>query len=84
MGTVELRAFAAARAGLGWSHRSQPFDDGTTVADLLAHLAAEMPAAAPVLERCAVLLNGARVAAPSDVVVPDQGVLDLLPPFAGG
>ena len=84
MGTVELRAFAAARATLGWSHRSQPFDDGATVADLLAHLAAEEPAAAPVLERCAVLLNGARIAVPGDVAVPDRGALDLLPPFAGG
>ncbi|WP_425953707.1 MoaD/ThiS family protein [Xylanimonas sp. McL0601] len=84
MSTVDLRAFAAARAALGWAQHRRALDAGATVADVLAGLAAEAPGAGPVLARCAVLLDGRRVAAPADAVVPDGARLDLLPPFAGG
>lgn len=82
--TVEVRAFAAARAALGWSQRSTVVDAGASVADVLAALAGHAPDAAPVLARCAVLLDGSRVTDPGAVVVPDGARLDLLPPFAGG
>ena len=84
MASVELRAFAAARAALGWSRRSEAVAEGTTVADLLSRLRTETPSAGPVLERCAVLLDGRRVDAPQDAVVRDASRMDLLPPFAGG
>ena len=80
--TVALRYFAAARAALGRSEETLAVPPGVTVADVVARLAAVTPAAAPVLERCSVLLDGRR-AAPSDVV-PDGASLDLLPPIAGG
>ncbi|MCA5895176.1 MoaD/ThiS family protein [Isoptericola sp. NEAU-Y5] len=80
--TVELRYFAAARAALGRSGEALTVPPGTTVGDVVARLSASTPAAAPVLARCSVLLDGRR-AAPSDVV-PDGAGLDLLPPFAGG
>ncbi|MFE5309976.1 MoaD/ThiS family protein [Isoptericola sp. NPDC056573] len=80
--TVALRYFAAARAALGRSEETLAVPAGATVADVVARLAAATPAAAPVLERCSVLLDGRR-SAPSDVV-PAGASLDLLPPFAGG
>jgi molybdopterin converting factor small subunit len=82
--TVELRFFAAARAALGRPAQRLDLETGTTVADVLADLAVATPGAAPVLRRCAVLLDGRRVADPATAVVPDGARLDLLPPFAGG
>ncbi|ACZ30853.1 thiamineS protein [Xylanimonas cellulosilytica DSM 15894] len=81
--TVEVRAFAAARAALGWSQQQATLGAGASVADALAWIAAEAPDAAPVLTRCAVLLDGRRVTE-ATAVVPDGARLDLLPPFAGG
>jgi molybdopterin converting factor small subunit len=81
--TVEVRAFAAARAALGWATRDFAVTPRTTVADVIATLAHDVPTAAPVLARCAVLLAGRRVTEHS-AVVPAGSRLDLLPPFAGG
>lgn len=81
---VEVRAFAAARATLGWSRRTLPIADGAAVSDLIAALGAQAPGAIPVLERCAVLLDGTRVHAPETVTVRHGALIDLLPPFAGG
>lgn len=81
---VEVRAFAAARAALGWSQRGEVVAAGASVADVIAGLAARAPDASGVLERCAVLLDGRRVTDAASVVVPDGARLDLLPPFAGG
>ncbi len=82
--TVEVRAFAAARAALGWAERATTVAAGSTVADLVGALAVQAPDAAPVLARCAVLLDGRRVTDSAGVVVPDGARVDLLPPFAGG
>ncbi|MFC7878982.1 MoaD/ThiS family protein, partial [Isoptericola sp. NPDC057391] len=60
--TVALRYFAAARAALGRSEESLEVPPGATVADVVARLAAASPGAAPVLERCSVLLDGRRAA----------------------
>jgi molybdopterin converting factor small subunit len=80
---IEVRAFAAARTALGWAGRQMPVAPGSTVGDVVALLAAQSPAAVPVLGRCAALLDGRRV---TDIgtVVPAGARLDLLPPFAGG
>jgi molybdopterin synthase sulfur carrier subunit len=80
--TVELRYFAAARAAIGRASESLAVAPGSTVRDVVAHLSASTPGAAPVLGRCAVLLDGRRVE--DDVVLHDGARLDLLPPFAGG
>ncbi len=82
--TVEVRAFAAARAALGWAGRAEVVPEGATVAEVVAQLAAAAPAAGPVLARCAVLLDGRRVPDPASAVVRAGSRLDLLPPFAGG
>jgi molybdopterin converting factor small subunit len=82
--TVQVRAFAAARAALGWSQRTTTLPAGASVADALARMTDQAPQAAPVLARCAVLLDGRRVPDPAGTVVPDGARLDLLPPFAGG
>jgi molybdopterin synthase sulfur carrier subunit len=81
-GTVRVRAFAAARAALGWSERDHRTGPSTTVGDLVAGLVAEAPDAADVVARCSVLVDGVR--ADRDAPVPGCAVVDLLPPFAGG
>ena len=80
--TVRVRAFAAARAALGWSERDQTTGPGTTVGALVADLLAATPDAADVVARCSVLVDGVR--ADRDAPVPAGAVVDLLPPFAGG
>lgn len=79
---VELRYFAAARAALGRASEALAVVPGSTVGDVVARLSAAAPGAAPVLGRCAVLLDGRRVN--GDAVLHDGARLDLLPPFAGG
>jgi molybdopterin converting factor small subunit len=80
--TVRVRAFAAARAALGWSERDVPTGPAVTVGDLLAGVLADAPDAADVVARCSVLVDGVRT--DRDAPVPDGAVVDLLPPFAGG
>jgi molybdopterin converting factor small subunit len=80
--TVRVRAFAAARAALGWSERDVTTAPGTTVGNLVAGLLAETPDAADIVARCSVLVDGVR--ADRDAPVPAGAVVDLLPPFAGG
>jgi molybdopterin converting factor small subunit len=79
---VQVRAFAAARAALGWSEQAVTVDAPVTVGALLGGLVETAPAAGDVLARCAVLVDGVRAGA--DVVVPAGATVDLLPPFAGG
>jgi molybdopterin converting factor small subunit len=81
---VEVRAFAAARAALGWAQRVEEVPVGASVADVIAQIAGTAPSAAPVLARCAVLLDGRRVPDPASAEVRAGARLDLLPPFAGG
>ena len=80
--TVELRCFAAARAALGRASETLTIASGSTVRDVVELLAAATPDAAPVLGRCAVLLDGRRV--DGGAALHDGARLDLLPPFAGG
>jgi molybdopterin converting factor small subunit len=79
---VQVRAFAAARAALGWSEQTVTVDAPVTVGALLGRLVDDAPAAAEVLARCAVLVDGVRTGA--GVVVRAGATVDLLPPFAGG
>ncbi|WP_256980585.1 MoaD/ThiS family protein [Rhodococcus sp. 14-2496-1d] len=54
-----------------------------TIATVLARAVAERPALAAVLPRCSYLLDAIASADPQRTV-DDVGILDVLPPFAGG
>lgn len=76
---ARVRYFAAAQeaAGCDEEHRAAP-----DVAALREALVAEHPRLAPILPRCALLVDGSRV----DDTAPltDTSLVDVLPPFAGG
>jgi molybdopterin converting factor small subunit len=86
--TVQVRAFAAARAVLGWSQKTVTVPvSSATVAAVTSQLIANAPSpqqAETVLNTCAILLNGTRVTTPAVASIPTAATLDLLPPFAGG
>ena len=64
------------------SHKQVPA--GTTVADLVAALAADDgEAVTRVLGACSLLLDGLAVHERT-VAIPDGSTVDVLPPFAGG
>ncbi|GAB3804210.1 MoaD/ThiS family protein [Humibacter antri] len=76
---VRFFAGAAEAAGLDEQH----LDEQLTLGQLRAVLSAEHGAEfARVLERCAIRVDGARLA--DDEPVPAEGTVDVLPPFAGG
>ena len=74
-----VRYFAAAEefAGRGSEQRHE-----VSLGDLRAGLAADYPALAAILPRCALLVDGARTG--DDAVLAAATVVDVLPPFAGG
>lgn len=82
--SVTVRYFAAARAAAGVTEES--VDDAHTLAELIDLLAARHPALPAVLARCSYLVDevspGTRPRA--EVPLADGGVVDVLPPFAGG
>ncbi|MQY04472.1 MoaD/ThiS family protein [Actinomadura macrotermitis] len=83
-GTIRYWAAAKAAAGTG----EEPYDAGT-LAGALAAAAQEEGRADDfrrVLERSSFLVNGDPVGTrPHDsVVLPEGGVVEVLPPFAGG
>ena len=78
MSTVRYFAAAAEAAG-----REQEQVDPGTVGQLRARLAEQHGEdLARVLQRCSVLVNGARSEDDAEVAAGD--VVDILPPFAGG
>ncbi|NHN55504.1 MoaD/ThiS family protein [Calidifontibacter sp. DB0510] len=56
--------------------------DAGTVAQATAAVAQAHPALEPILRRSALLLDGRRVH--GEEALPSGGVLEVLPPFAGG
>ena len=82
--TATVRYFAGAKAAAGTSSETVTLPAGTTVADLVAAVAADHgEALVRVLGACSLLLDGLAVherGAP----VPDGATVDVLPPFAGG
>jgi sulfur-carrier protein len=76
---ARVRYFAAAEefAGTAEEVRDEP-----TLGALRDALAAEHPALGEILPRCAVLVDGARVA--DDAPLAATATVDVLPPFAGG
>jgi molybdopterin converting factor small subunit len=77
MATVRFFAAAEEAAGAAQLTIAAPH-----LATLRETLRTRHPALATILPKCAVLVDGARLddAAP----LPDQAVVDVLPPFAGG
>ncbi|MFJ4038511.1 MoaD/ThiS family protein [Microbacterium sp. NPDC090007] len=77
--SVRVRYFAAAAeaAGMDAEDRTEP-----SLAALRGALVADHPELGAILDRCAVLVDGAR----HDDDAPLAGVthVDVLPPFAGG
>jgi molybdopterin converting factor small subunit len=76
---AHVRFFAAAEEAVGADRQERA---ETSLGALRASLLAEHPALHGVLPRCAVLVDGARVA--DDHVLGADTLVDVLPPFAGG
>jgi len=80
---ITVRYWAAARAAAG--RAEEPVSGGRAVTTMLAELGDRHgEALARVLARCSFLLDGEQVHHQADRVLPENGVLDVLPPFAGG
>ncbi|MDF0529833.1 MoaD/ThiS family protein [Tsukamurella sp. 8F] len=79
---MHVRYFAAARAAAGVHEEAVPAPDTATVADVAELLAELHPGLATVLTRCSYLLDEVAVRHPATTQA--NGVLDVLPPFAGG
>lgn len=80
---VTVRYFAAARAAAGAESEIVVVPAGTTVAGLVASLAARGTRLATVLTRCSYLRGGIAVRDDATALGPGDTV-DVLPPFAGG
>lgn len=74
-----VRYFAAAEEAAG---RAEEPRSEETLAALRAALASDHPGLAPLLGRCAVLVDGRR--RDDDAPLGPGAVVDILPPFAGG
>ncbi|HEY2222355.1 MoaD/ThiS family protein [Actinomycetospora sp.] len=82
--TATVRYFAGAKAAAGTSAETVTLPAGTTVADLVAAVAADHgEALVRVLGACSLLLDGLAVH-DRDQALPDGATVDVLPPFAGG
>jgi molybdopterin synthase sulfur carrier subunit len=82
--TATVRYFAGAKAAAGAPTERVTLPAGTTVADLVAALAADHgEALTRVLAASSLLLDGLAVHERT-VPLPDGSIVDVLPPFAGG
>lgn len=80
---LTVRYFAAARAAAGVSEEET--SGGTAISALIDELSARHgEKLTAVLQRCSFLLDGEQWHRGADRVLPADGVLDVLPPFAGG
>jgi molybdopterin converting factor small subunit len=80
---VTVRYFAAARAAAGTESETVTVPPGSSVADLVDHLAGRGTALATVLRRCSYLRDGVAVR-DHDAAIRAGETVDVLPPFAGG
>lgn len=79
--SAQVRLFAGAAEAVGTASASVTAPDVAGVLAELAQLGG--PGTAQVLARCAVMVDGVRVADPATAVRAGAQV-DVLPPFAGG
>ena len=77
---ITVRYFAAAAEAAGVD--TEQVAAGSAAQVRAAMVAAHGPSLDRVLGRCALLADGARVDGADEV--PDESILDVLPPFAGG
>jgi molybdopterin synthase sulfur carrier subunit len=77
MTRVRYFAAAAEAAGVDTEERSE-----TSLVALRTAVIADHPELAPILPRCAVMVDGVR--ADDDRPLDDAELIDVLPPFAGG
>lgn len=80
--TYEVRLFARAKDVAGTESIQVELPQGATVADLRARLAAECPALAGLLERCAIAVNDEF--ADKTLILPHPAEVAVLPPVSGG
>lgn len=76
---MKVRYFAAAEEATGLAEETRAEQ---TLGGLREALVADHPGLAGILPRCAVLVDGARLA--DDAALTDATTVDVLPPFAGG
>ncbi|AKT50302.1 MoaD/ThiS family protein [Arsenicicoccus sp. oral taxon 190] len=81
-GTVLVRYWAGARAAAGVEQDQLDRSSTTTVQEVLAAAAELRPGLQPVLPACSVLLDGRAV--PRGTALGAAGLIEVLPPFAGG
>lgn len=82
--TATVRYFAGAKAAAGTAAETVTLPEGTTIADLVAAVAADHgEALGRVLAACSLLLDGLAVHERT-AALPDGATVDVLPPFAGG
>lgn len=77
-----VRYWAGARAAAGVPQEYVAHHPDATVADVVASVLAARPQLGPVLEVASLLLDGR--SAPPQQSIGAAGVLEVLPPFAGG
>jgi molybdopterin converting factor subunit 1 len=80
--TFEVRLFARAKDLAGAESVRVELPQGATVADLRRRLAADHPALAGLLERCAVAVNDEF--ADDTLGLPSPAEIAVLPPVSGG
>jgi len=81
--TADQEAYIAARVAAGAAEEQAT--GGVAVSALLADMSSRHgQRLATVLARCSFLLDGEQLHRDSDRVLPADGVVDVLPPFAGG
>ena len=80
--TVTVLLFAAARERAGLSRLQLPVGEGLRVRDVLAQLAAQLPALAPLLPHLRVAVD--REFVDLETPVPAGSELALIPPVSGG
>lgn len=80
---LTVRYWAAARAAAGVSEEQA--SGGTAITTLIDELSTRHgDQLVAVLARCSFLLDGEQVHRDADRMLPADGVIDVLPPFAGG
>lgn len=76
---ARVRYFAAAREAAGVDEEVR---EEQSLGTLRAALTEQHPSLGGILPRCAVLVDGARVA--DETILGTDALVDVLPPFAGG
>ena len=80
--TCTILFFASAAEAFGLRETTISVDSGSTLADVIAHIAKMSPALASIQQTCAFAINETLVQ--SDTVITDGCTIAVLPPGSGG